>query len=493
MATKAPTLGRWQYSEATAWLQARSWAWAAFAGALGGGAALRFWDLATKPDWQYDETVYTRVAANVLRHGTLNEHLLAGRPWTPFLYQPPFYFLILSRWFALVGVGITQARVLGVLMSLAMVAVLFRLVWRIHGERVALFALVPIVYDGWMMYIERASYMENTLMVVIVAGFLLYQRALDHPTWPRFVAAGAMLGFAAVFKHTGAYVILAVALCWLIIAREHRRHLALLGTALAVVGLYVLLMVHFFDYPGHDWYTQQTMVQLRRTFGLQSSGGTLTSPAAFVHLITAQYRVFIPSLLVATCGFGIALRRLGQCYRVRNWVPLRSNALLFSWLAAGFLIFGLSALKFPQYFALILIPLYAFFWTELAKWDRPARLKFVAVALAVVLGFGSFYLRVIGQNDNPFKQVQAYTASSIPRGSVVVTEETIGDLIQQPWCRVEQVVDCPASVTYAITWKTYLQSSFKLGGPDFGKLMQGAVRVKSFPGFNGTATVWRLR
>ena len=464
----------------------------AFAAALGAGAFLRFWQLASKTDWQYDESVYTRVASNVLYHGTLNEHSLTGQPWAPFLYQPPFYFLALARWFGIVGAGITQARVLGVLMSLAMLTILFRLVWKIHGRNAALFTIIPIIFDGWLLYIERISYMENGLMLIIAGGFLLYQRALERPSWRRFALAGLVLGFAVVFKHTGAYVLLAVALCWLILHRDHKGHLVLLGTAIAVVIAYVLVMIHLFDVPGNDWYIHQTVVQLRRILGLQSSGGTLTSPGAFVHLITAQYKVFIPSLLAAVAGFAIAVRRVAHCYRARNWLPLRGNALLFGWLAAGILIFGASALKFPQYFALILIPLYAFLWTELYQWDWPRPRLIAVAALAVLAGTGSFYARVIAQDTNPFARVQQYAATALPRNSVIVTEETIGDLIQQPWCRVETANLCPPSVAYAITWHTYLQSSFVLGGPDFGQLMKGAVPVKSFSGFSGTATVWRL-
>lgn len=76
---------------------------------LAAGAVLRLWGL-NKPDWQYDEGVYTRVAQNLLQHGTLNEHIGYGVSWQPFLYQPPLYFLALCRWFALTGPGIDQAR-----------------------------------------------------------------------------------------------------------------------------------------------------------------------------------------------------------------------------------------------------------------------------------------------------------------------------------------------------------------------------------------------
>ena len=117
-------------------------------------------------------------------------------PSEPFLYQPPFYFLVLARWFSLVGASIYHARLLGVILTAAMQVVLFRLLWKIHGPTVALFAIIPVIFDGWLLYIERVSYIENALMLLIVAGFLLYQRALEQPSWQRFALAGMAIGFA---------------------------------------------------------------------------------------------------------------------------------------------------------------------------------------------------------------------------------------------------------------------------------------------------------
>ena len=245
----------------------------------------RIWQLAAKPDWQYDEGVYTRVATNLLQHGTLSEHITVNTPWQPFLYQPPFYFTVLARWFALTGPSIYHARIFGVLCSVVTLAMLHRIVLRVHGPRVALFVMLPVIFDGWLLYIQRCSYIENPLLMLVTAGILLYQWALDKPSWQRFAAAGGMLGFAAVFKHTGVYSIGAVALCWLILRREHRKHLILLISFAVVVVTYVAWMVHTFDVPGHDWYVHQTMVQIRRVLGLQHSGGTVTSPVKFLHLL----------------------------------------------------------------------------------------------------------------------------------------------------------------------------------------------------------------
>jgi 4-amino-4-deoxy-L-arabinose transferase-like glycosyltransferase len=464
----------------------------AFALLLAVGAAFRFWSLATRPGWQYDEGVYTGVASNLLLHGTINEHITYGAQWAPDLYQPPFYFIVLARWFSLVGSGIYEARVLGVLCSLCTLTLLFRLLWRLHGPGAALFAMVPITFDGWLLYIQRISYMENMLLLLVTAGMLLYQRALDAPVWWRFAIAGGVLGFAAAFKYTGVYVIATVLLSWLIQRRGHKGHMLLFGSALITLGVCSALEIHWFDIPGHDWFIQQTMVQIRRVLGLQSSGGTLTSPSKGLHLLLAEYKVFVPSFGIAVLAITTALRRLLRCYRTRGWEPVKDNALLFAWMSAGVVIFGFSSLRFPQYFALILVPMYAFFWTEAKQWQWDSRILSGISAAAALAGVLSFWGRVGAYDDNVFEEAQQYAATSIPANTVVVADEAVGDLIQQRYCREQQADPCAGYATYAITWDTYLQTSWQLGDAAYHQMMAGALKIKSWTGFNGTVTVWKL-
>jgi hypothetical protein len=247
-----------------------------------------------------------------------------------------------------------------------------------------------------------------------------------------------------------------------------------------------------YDAPGHPWFVGQSLVQVRRVLGLQQSGGTLTSPVAALHLLARQYWYFVPSLLAAACAAVIAAKRTWQCYRARDWEPVRGNALLYSWLVTGVTVFGLSSLKFPQYFVLILVPAYCYFWTELAARDLPRFWRRYWPAAAAAAGICSFALASAGSAVNSLAQVQAYAARDIPASAVVVTEQSIGDLIGQRWCTVEKSAACLGHAAYAITWATYLQSSFSQGDTSFYVIMKGATVITSFSGPAGTATVWKL-
>ncbi len=465
---------------------ARRWLWAvAYAPVVVAGIGLRFWQLGSSA-WQYDEIIYAVVARSVATGHGLVEKYPVGLPHQPFLYQPPWYPYLLAAWFRATGPSIMNARVLGVLLSGCALVLLWDLIRRQLGPRAALFAILPLTFDGWLLYIQRESYIENLIMAVIAAGLVLYQRALDWPTWQRFAVAGVVLGLAGCLKYTGLYVVAAVVLSWLILRRQNRGHGIMAASALGVIAVDQIALLAWW---GHS-YLSQTELQLTRVLGIQPSGGTVTSPGALIHLLFQQYHVFIPSFLIALAGISIAARYMFKCYRQRDWTPVQHQALLFSWAGMGIVTFGLSNLRFPQYFALVLVPLYLLVWTEVWRMDRPFRWWLAGAAVAA--GVTSFWLSTNAQSVNPLQKVQQYAAAHIPVKAEVVADEQVGDLLHQPYCREQQAGACLHHATYAITWNTYLQKTAQLGDSAYKVEMKGAHQLWSSSGFNGTATVWKL-
>lgn len=457
-----------------------------FAFTLCVGVCLRLLGLHTV--WQYDEIVYRLVAANMLKHGQLVEKAYYGQPTQEFLYQPPWYPHLLAAWFWLTHPTIYDARVLGVIFSAGTLVFSWLLMRRLADAPAALFAVVPLVFDGWLLYIQGQSYIENLVLLVIVAGLWLYQRALDRPSWRRFMAVGLVLGAAGCLKYTGLYVLLGVALSWLILRREHAGHGIALGSAAGLLGLDQMYLVVRYG----SAYTSETAVQVRRVLGLQGSDGSANSPVKMVHLLLSQYDIFIPSFLVAVGGVILVIAWLLRCYRARSWEPVQDKALLFSWAVAGLVTFGLSSIRYPQYFALILVPLYLLVWLWL--WQQPRRnLGYALAAFAVLLGVVSYHFSTERQAVNPYAKVQQYVAARLPAHAVVLADEQVGDLLTQPYCREQDATPCKGHATYAVTWDTYLQQTQKLGDAAFTAQFKGATKLYSSTGFSGTATVWKLR
>jgi putative flippase GtrA/glycosyltransferase involved in cell wall biosynthesis len=467
--------------------------------AISAGTCLRLWQLYTKPGWQVDEVTYTSLGHILLLHGTLNLPIPYSQPWTPFLFHPPFYFLVLARWFSLVGAGIYQARILGIICSVISFGLLARLLWKLHGPGPTTACLTLMAFDGWMLYIQRISYMENLLMVLVVGMFVTYRRALEKPQLGWFAAAGLLAGTATIFKHTGAYVLLAIVINWALVRRHHRQHLVALGVALTVVIAYVATMIHLFDYPGHDWYLQQTLVQVQRVLGLTRSKGTLSSPLEFLHLASRQYAVFLPSLLAATAGIVLLLVTLIGCLRRRSLALLKADTVIPSWTLAGVMVFGASSLRYAQYFALILIPAYCYLWTRLYTLVRarlPVVVAIAGMATILALNLWSFNDRVLSRHDNAFAQVKRYAQLQIPHNDVVIAESSIAYEIPQPWCSPygrQLTVTCQDAASYIITWATYLQSVNPFHSKPLAAMLHRSVPVAKFAGFNGTVTVWRVQ
>lgn len=452
-------------------------AWAAM---LLAAALVRFPALSGKPGWQWDEVVYTEVASNVLHHGIPYERIPLGQPFAADAYQPAAYFWVLAGWFRMAGAGVAQGRVLGVLCSLAALSLITAAAHRAYGQRAALVAAAALAVDGWLVFAERIGYIENFLLLIIAAFIVCYERR-----W--IVAAGALAGAAFAVKYTGIIAPATFLLAWLITGRDHRRHLA--GTGVMAGAFAAVTLVTVATDGWGDW-EQSTAVQVKRLLGIQSSGGTLTSPAAALHLMAAQYWVFLPSLAVASAGAVILARLLWRCYRARNWQPARPDAVFAAWGAAGVLIMAASSLRFPQYFALTLIPLYVLAWSRAARMESP--LKRAAAAAALLASVASVALRVAVPGDNVLASVRQYAAVSMPAGAVVVADEQVGDEIGQPYCREQDSAACLGRASYVITWDTYLQQTQAMGDPSFPAIFASRREVASWAGWNGIVTVWKV-
>jgi succinoglycan biosynthesis protein ExoA len=478
----------------------RPWAGYVIATAIALGAVLRFWLLSAKPAWQVDEVTYTSLGRNLLEHGTLNTPIAYSQAWSPFLFHPPFYFLLLARWFAIVGPSVYHARLLGVLASTATLSLLAVLLWRLHGPVTTLWVITLVTFDGWLLYAQRISYIENLEMVLIVATLVVYRRALARPSYSMFFLTGFLAGFAAIFNHTAAYIVLALVINWAIVHREHRRHLAMMGIAFLVIVGYVAAMIQLFDVGTHRWYIQQTLVQFDRVLGLQHSKGTLTSPLLFLHLITNQYALFVPSLVAALAAVALLIIRLWQCLRRRSWGPLGEDTVLPAWSLAGIIVFGASALRYSQYFSLALIPLYCYLWTRVIPSVRRSKIHpamaATAAGLVIAVNLGSFALRVIRPSDNAFAQALHYAQHHIPRSATVVAESSIAYEIPQRWCSpygTGLTSACQRSASYIITWQTFLQSDNPFNSEVLAKMLKHSVPVARFAGWNGTVVVRRVQ
>lgn len=465
-------------------------AWAA-AGVLALAAFLRLWSIGSRPGFDWDEPVYAAVGRSVAEgHGIYAKGSFGVAP-EPYLFHPPFHFELLGAWFALFGAGIAQARVLTALASLITLTLLYVLLRRRWGT----WALAPclvLATDGWLVFTNRVSWIENIMMVLAVGGLVVYDAALRSGRVRAYAAAGLLLGGATVYKHVGIYVLVAVMAHWLLVRRgraERRPHLILAGCALAVIALYVAAAtVLTLRHGGGSTFLEDSRVQLQRLTGHKASRGSIGGDAT-LSALTGPYKVFALTLALSAAGGLLVAWRGLQALRRRNMAAI-GDPLLFCWAASALVCFAALKLKMGHYFMMVEVPLLLVLAAELRPRLRDRRaLGLALLALVVAANAVTFDLRFADRHDNALGAVAAYTAADLPRDALVLTEESVGSIIDQPYCKLTKAGACKAQVKYLIIYRSLTQA------PPSTPLLDGMIRyarpLREFSGFKEHITVYR--
>jgi hypothetical protein len=420
---------------------------------------LRLWSIGSRPGFDWDEPVYAYVAS----HGLYAKPSF-GVASAPYLFHPPFYFGALHAWFVAFGEGIAQARVLAAIASVVTLAGLHVLVRRRLDATASLCVIAVLATDGWLVFTNRVGWIENTMMVLVVGGLLLYDRR-------RFLTAGLLLGFAVAYKHVAAYALLAVGIHWWLTREDRDGHRTLFRAAGVVIGVYVIGAAAI-----AGAFVSDTGVQLQRLIGAKASRGSIGGGGA-LEAIIGPYKVFAPTLALSAAAVGLLAARAVQ--------RRPGDALLFSWAAASVIAFAALKLKMAHYFMMVEIPLVLYAASELAR-RRPAVLP-AAAAILVAANLLVFDLRFVRRDDNALAAVRDYAAKRLPADALVMTEESVGSIIRQPYCKLVKASLCAPRADYLITYTRRTQSPPESRTLD--ALLRYAEPVAGFHGFKETITV----
>jgi 4-amino-4-deoxy-L-arabinose transferase-like glycosyltransferase len=462
--------------------------WLFVVAVIGLAALLRFWAIGSRPGYEWDEPVYTNIATHLAHLGILQGKSDFGSPVEAYVYHPPFYFLMLAGWFKLVGAGITSARVIACLMSLVFLSLTY-VFMRWYRARAAAVALLVLAFDGWLLYCNRISWMENTLLVIAIAAIWVYAKAVDTGSRNRFLVAGLLIGSATIFKHVGAYLIPVVLLHWLIVGKYHRQHLQLFAVVAGVIAVYIAGMALVFSHQ----YWHETTVQLERTFGSHDDRGSVKSLSDLIRPTVQQYYIFYASIIAAIGSVALVAVRVIQVIWQRSFDVVRSNALFFAWSVASLFCFGVINLRFPQYSVLVIVPLYLYACVEAVEFVRTSsrRMKIAAyaafIALMALNGL-TYAQRMVLDHGNALKAVGTYAKAYMPPHSLVITEESIGDVIPQPYCKLYHVRLCQSRARYVIIYRSFTEEPPKQ--PGLERIVDESTMLTRFSDFKATITVY---
>ena len=442
-----------------------------------------------------DEPVYRYMASYALIHGFPAGRPEAFQPVVPFLYHPPFALYALGLWLKITGSNsLLTARTFSILCSGIFLLLVYVLVRRTISQSVALLTLSLLCIDGWIIYTNQTVYLENSLIILIVLAVFLYWVAFNKDTTAKkklglYCVAGIATGLAIIYKHIGLYLLIGVALNLLLNRRDWKGHSILFGTALAIVGIYMISMHLIFK----QIYDAETLIQFDRTIGVIDSPGINYGLQDAIAAIVSRYWVFPATIIVLISGSIVASITYAKMLYKRQ----KGDTVLLTW-ALGGVIFAVGAsLKSPSYMILWLVPLYI----VVAQWVWP-RLKvirkkhvyiFFAMFLVIfAISMTTFYFRYFRFSGNTLVDLERYINQVVPANAIVATEDYIGIDITAQYVDIELIftskdlLDSNADYM-AIYWSTTQKIPKTLGN-----IQKYCFNQRTFSGFRDSIMVCKI-
>jgi 4-amino-4-deoxy-L-arabinose transferase-like glycosyltransferase len=181
----------------------------------------------------------------------------------PSALRPPVYPYLLGGVYALSGDSVTAGRIVGALLGAAAVALLYLIVLRIWGRRIALIAAFLAAIFPSLVLLSRDLLSEQLFIALELGAVLCVLRFRGSGGALRWaVAAGVLCGGAALTRNPGGVLVFAIALgVWTIRPRWQLRALV---APLVVLACVALMMV--------PW-TVRNWVELGRFVPVTSSTG----------------------------------------------------------------------------------------------------------------------------------------------------------------------------------------------------------------------------
>jgi 4-amino-4-deoxy-L-arabinose transferase-like glycosyltransferase len=409
---------------------------ALFAATILSAAFLRFFMIGERPGFEWDEPVYASISQNFAERGVLAVRSEAGQTATePYLYHPPFDVALRGGWAALSGSAeVQQLRLVSASAALLLLGLAFGLVRYLAGTPAAFVGLGLLATDGWLIYTNRLNLIENMLMPIGVGGLWLYAIALrrDRAGW--YALAGVVLATAFVYKYIGVIFLLTPVVYLLLNRQKIRQHFILLGSAAGLVAVYLAAMWLIWS----NQFVDQNLVQFLRAFGFIESRGLNFGIGVILQALLKTYWIFFVTVLSLAGCAGLLGWRSYRWLRKNERPP---QPLLFSWAVAAFAIMLAASLKAPHYLIVLLVPVYIYLASEIAPVLlrlKPQWLKVGLVGLVIALNLLTWNLRFVVQDDNALLQTYRYAAANLPANAKVLTEESIGVGIRQPYYRFDR-------------------------------------------------------
>lgn len=165
------------------------------------------------PVWP-DEAIYTDIATNFLKNGTMSTDLFANT--VPGLnhksmWYPPLYFYLLAFWCRFFGVSIVSVRALSLVFAILSSAVFYLLVKKFFkSSYMGLFGLLLLLIDGNFLQIGHLARMDIITFFFMISGLYLYLTYRTSGKNRHLLASGLFLGLGFITHNIAIVAVIAV-------------------------------------------------------------------------------------------------------------------------------------------------------------------------------------------------------------------------------------------------------------------------------------------
>lgn len=430
---------------------------------------LRTVNLYEVPWWMWDEGANINYAQNLMD----GQVRYFGYMYN-FVPHPPVYLLFLTAWFKIFGVGMYQARMLSVLMSLAQIMLVYEIVKLRFSKGWGVFAAASAAVFPEHVFWSRMAFANNMLALMgLSAIYLLTVYGRSKDLTKRNLAA-AVCSVAPLVEYTGFSFVLAL---WLYLRdmgdRDTNRiaALSLAPTALFFAAMSAFrfdgfskdLINYFGIYPLALPLAFLTYPLYKRVldYVCRFSDSKVNTPAEYIVFLLALLFSFFQldhfniisgkyiSAIFVTC-------LIGFLWLDRSYASKATVAFLMSY---GLVILGVGRwdhMSIPVISFIALTPTFLLHkvWDYLVRADR----KKLAVPLAAIyvlslcLCIEGFYLEKVSRTDTSLIQEVVEKTNELTHGDgAVVVQSYMGYMIDAD----------PVLYTHTLLWEGYMLGYFR--------------------------------
>ena len=173
-------------------------------------------------------------------------------PRVPTAEKPPLYPLVLSLGSVIDETSYTLQRLISAVLGAGSVILAGLIARRIASPRVGLIAAALAAVYPPLVLIDGSLHSESLYVLLVAAALLAALRTIDHPTWQRAAALGALIGLAALTRGEGVLLLALLAapvIVWSARPAFWRPLLATLAAAALVLVPWVARNWITFDRP----------------------------------------------------------------------------------------------------------------------------------------------------------------------------------------------------------------------------------------------------